>query len=100
MGRLDKNTFVQVIRDMQEYEQTWEDLNSFFVAHGADGYLQPNTALIDDLIILLEDNMDDKNKLIDWFVLSRNYGLIKDESNSLRRIDTAQELYDYLAKEK
>lgn len=99
MGKLDKNTFVQIIKDMQEYEQTWDDLNTFFISHGADGYLQPNTALVDDLLVLLKDAMDDKNELISEFCISRNYGLIT-EKGSLKKIRTAQELYDCLSKEK
>lgn len=93
---MDKKTFCRIIKNMEYFEKSWEDLNDFFHGHGVQGYLAPNTTLIDDFICVLQEMMGDRDSLISWFCLTRDYGKKVDDPGSIQRISTPEELYDRL----
>lgn len=102
---LSRETFVKAINEIKRAWDYQEDLNKFFSAHKADGYIyQPDCA--DVLIMVIEDAMGlerDADGMTDvsWFVYEMDFGrnfkmgdLVVDGKEV--DVSDAEKLYDYV----
>lgn len=101
MGLLTKDEFVEVIDILKGVDKYHEDLNSFFVKHGAEGCIyQPDNKVA--VLMVLKKMFSDTDNLLSWFCCESGYGktggdeyLTGDDGQPID-LSTPELLYDYL----
>lgn len=107
MQIISKEKFVEVIERVKEVWDYHSNLNTFFANNNAEGYLfQPDCmATVIDLLHLMFGAADE-DEWISYFCFELDFGrewvpgMIKDAQNKEIKLQTAEDLYDFLIEEK
>lgn len=99
---LSKESFVNIMKDLQNVESYHSKLNQFFKSQDVDGYLfQPDCSC--SVIELLKFIFDDQDGLIDYFCFEAEFGrkwkagCFKDRQGRDLDLSAAEPLYEALA---
>lgn len=99
---LQKEEFVKAIQAIQEQEKLEEKLGELFQAMCPDNYwLSSCTNLIEAFVSVLESEMQDENRWIQWWLyedVEHVVSWMEDGKEQSIIIDTPEELYDFLKK--
>lgn len=102
---MSKNDFVSAIEDIKSVIKYQDGLNSYFRKNGVDGYIfQPDC--VSTVLRLLHNIWGDadKDNWIDYFCLDLDCGrtwkpgTITDNNGADIKLETAEDLYNYLCK--
>ena len=103
---INKEYFVKCINFIKERDKQQQKINDMFTDEFEDSifypYMKYETAFVD----LLSKVMEDDGEWISYFIyeldFGKNYkdGMVEDENGNYIPMGTAEELYDFLIKEK
>ena len=100
---INKKDFVEVIADVRQVNQYYEEKNKLYEKNGIDGYLyEPECcATVIKLLHLIFGDLDADNEIA-TFCFTGNFGkkkkecLFIDDKKQEHKIEDAEALYDYL----
>ena len=103
MGRLSKPEFVKVINNIQTVMRFQEEMDKVFYKYGCES--PTFVDMIDSMLHVLNKMFDlEENSYygseIDYFIFELEFGANSRDLEGLEGLTSAEELYDYITKDK